>query len=378
MLARDGRRLGVLHVCSGLGYAMRGFETFALECHAALRDHSRLRSVLVRAHGHAGEDERRAPTLNRDGRIARMLGAAVRRDGYFTEQMLYALTVMPVVARERPDVLYLSDWALAGALGRLRTLTRSRYRLLLCNGAPGPPPYDRTIDHVQQLTPAYYDMALTAGEPPKRHTLLPLGVAVEPELRVLSDDERAALRGRLGLPRGGELLLSVAALNAWSKRVDYVIREVAELEPRPHLVLLGQHEDETPGILELARALLGPDGFSARTVAPEAVADYYRCADAFVLGSLYEGSGRVLLESLGQGLPTLCHDSDTTRFVTGPHGLRSDLTRRGALAALVEASRAAPMPESRRRAQHRFVQESFGWDALVPRYVEMIEACAAS
>jgi glycosyltransferase involved in cell wall biosynthesis len=307
-----------------------------------------------------------------------MLGAAVRRDGYFTEQMLYALTVMPVVARERPDVLYLSDWALAGVLGRLRALTRSRYRLLLCNGAPGPPPYDRTIDHVQQLTPAYYDMALVAGESPRRHTLLPLGVAIDRELRLPSEEERAALRERLGLPRAGELLLSVAALNAWHKRIDYVIREVAKLEQRPHLVLLGQQEAETPPILELARELLGPDGFTARTVAPEAVADYYRCADAFVLGSLYEASGRVLLESLGHGLPTLCHDSETTRFVTGPHGLRADLSRPGALAALVEAGRAAPLTESRRRAQHRFVHETFAWEALVPRYVEMIEACAAT
>lgn len=366
MVVRKPGRTRVLLACSGLGHTMRGFETFTLECHAALRDHPRLDVVLPRVR-----------TIRRDSRLARALGAGARRDGYFAEQMVYALAVMPVIARRRPDVVFLSDWALAGALGRLRALTRSRYRLLLCNGAPGPPPYDRTIDHVQQLTPAYYDMALVAGEPPARHTLLPLGVAIDPELRLPSGEERAALRGRLGLPRDGELLLSVAALNAWHKRVDYVVREVAELEQRPHLVLLGQHEDETPAILELARALLGPDGFTARTVAPEAVSDYYRCADAFVLGSLYEASGRVLLESLGHGLPTLCHDSDTTRYVTGPHGLRADLSRRGALLALIEASRAAPLPESGRRAQHRFVHETFGWEALVPRYVEMIEACAA-
>lgn len=367
MLDREPRHTRVLMACSGLGHTMRGFETFTLECHAALRDHPRLDVVLPRVR-----------TIRRDSRLARALGAAVRRDGYFAEQMVYALTVLPVIARERPDVVYLSDWALAYALGRLRALLRLRYRLLLCNGAPGPPPYARAIDHVQQLTPAYYDMALAAGEPSQRHTLLPLGVAIDRELCLLSEEERAALRGRLGLPRAGELLLSVAAVNAWHKRSDYVIREVAELEPRPHLVLLGQQEAETPAILELARELLGPDGFTARTVVPAAVSDYYRCADLFVLGSLYEASGRVLLESLGHGLPTLCHDSETTRYVTGPHGLLADLSRRGALAALIGASRAAPPSEDSRRAQHRFVLETFGWEALVPRYVEMIEACAAS
>ena len=362
--------------CSGIGIAMRGFETFAIECHAALRRHPRVKATLVRARGTPGDDERRAPTISRDSRPARALGTLARRDGYFAEQMVYALSLLPVLARERPDVILFSDWALGGALGRIRALSRSSYRLLLCNGAPGPPPYDWTIDHVQQLTPAYHQLALDAGEPPARHTLLPLGVALEPELRMPSGDERAALRASLGLPRDAELLLSVAALNIWHKRLDYVIREVAAMEPRPHLVLLGQREDETPEVLGLAAELLGADGFTARTVAPEEVSGYYRCADVFVLGSLYEASGRVLLEALGHGLPTLCHDSETTRFVTGPHGLRGDLSQPGGLRALVAAARAEPLTEARRVEQHRYAYETFGWDSLLPRYVEMIERCA--
>jgi glycosyltransferase involved in cell wall biosynthesis len=131
-------------------------------------------------------------------------------------------------------------------------------------------------------------------------------------------------------------------------------------------------------VLELAASLLGPRGFTVRTVAPEDVGDYYRSADLFVLGSRYEASGRVLLEALSNGLPTLCHDSETTRFVTGPHGLRGDLSRAGGLVALAASARDARMSESHRRAQHRFVYESFGWDALLPRYVSMLEACAAT
>jgi glycosyltransferase involved in cell wall biosynthesis len=377
MVDRPGAPIRVLLPASGLGVVMRGFETFAIECHAALRRDPRVHATLVRARGKAGEGERRAPTVPRDSRLARALGALARRDGYFAEQMGHALTLLPVIARERPQVVFFSDWALGGALGRLRALTRAGYRLLLCNGAPGPPPYDWTIDHVQQLTPAYYDMAMEAGEPPSRHTLLPLGVALEPELELPAEDERAALRTRLGLPLDRELLLSVAALNVWHKRLDYVIREVAELDPRPHLVMLGQREDETPAVLELASSLLGTGDFTARTAEPGTVRDYYRCADMFVLGSLHEASGRVLLEALGQGLPTLCHDSETTRFVTGPHGLRADFARPGGLKELVEALRADPLSEARRLAQHRLAYEKFGWDSLLPRYVEMIEACAS-
>ena len=369
----------MLLACSGLGYAVRGFETFALECHAALRGHPRLRPLLVRARGRpAGTDERSARTISRDARVARVLGAAARRDGYFAEQMVYALRLLPIIARERPHVVYFSDWALGGALGRWRAVTRSSFRLLLSNGAPGPPPYDWTIDHVQHLTPRYYDLLGAAGEPAARHTLLPLGVAVHPELRILSVDERGALRERLGLPRSGELVLSVGALNNWSKRHDYVIDELASLSPRPHLVLLGQPEPETPAVLARATQQLGRDGFTQRTVAPEAVADYYRAADACVLGSLHEAMARVLVESLGHGLPTLSHDSDTTRFVTGPHGMRGDLSRPGVLAGMLAALRREGDPAEARRERHRFARDTFGWDALLPRYVDMIAVCAGA
>jgi 1,2-diacylglycerol 3-alpha-glucosyltransferase len=357
MAEHDRRPTRVLLACSGVGHAMRGFETFAIECHAALRADERVRPVLLRGRGPAGAAERLAPTFSRESRVARLLGRAARRDGYFAEQMAYAVAAMPALARERPDVVLFSDWALGVALGGLRTLARARYRLLLCNGAPGPPPYPAAFDHIQQLTPAYHE--------------------IEPELRVLPEGERAALRERLGLPRSGELLLSVAALNRWHKRLDYVIEEVAALDRPPHLVILGQREDETPGLLDLAASRLGSSGFTARTVPPDQVGDYYRCADAFVLGSIYEAFGRVLLEALARGLPTLCHDSETTRFVTGAHGVRADLTRRGALTTMLAGLRTDGFRDERRRAQHSFVRDNFRWEALLPRYIDMIERCAA-
>jgi 1,2-diacylglycerol 3-alpha-glucosyltransferase len=378
MVERGGGPIRVLLPCSGLGIVQRGFETFAIECHAALRSHPGVRPLLLRARGPVGEEERRAPTLSRDATPARLLGRVLRRDGYFAEQLVHALTAVPTLLRERPDVVLFSDWALGHALARIRSATRSSYRLLLCNGAPGHPPYPPEFDHVQQLTPALHALALAAGEAPERQTLLPLGVALEAEPRLPAREERDALRERLGLPRDDELVLSVAALNTWHKRLDYVVREVASLDPRPHLVLLGQHEKETPALLALAAAELGTDGFTVRTVAPEAVDDYYRCADAFVLGSVYEGSGRVLLEALGRGLPTVCHDSETTRFVTGPHGLRADLKRTGALAGVLAGLRRNGFSEERRRAQHRFAYDTFGWKALTPRYVDMIARCAAA
>ena len=358
----------VLIACSGLGHVVRGFETFARDCHDALRGDPRLRVSIAVARGR---------TLPRDSRPARLLGRAARRDGYFAEQMLYAAALVPRLVRDRPDVVLVSDWALAGALGRWRKIARRRYRLLLSNGAGHPGPYDWTIDHVQQLTPGPMELALAGGEPPERHTLLPLAVTMPAALELPGPQERAALRARLQLPADREILLSVAALNVGSKRLDYLVREAAALDPPPFVVLLGQPEAETPAVLAAARDALGPGGFAVRTVAPPEVAGYYRAADVLALTSRFEAFGRVLVEAMAAGLPVIAHDAEAMRYVCGEHGTLADLSAPGALAALLEQQRRTGLSPDRRAAQHRAMRERFSWDALAPRYVALFEAVAA-
>jgi glycosyltransferase involved in cell wall biosynthesis len=140
-------------------------------------------------------------------------------------------------------------------------------------------------------------------------------------------------------------------------------------------VLLGARERETRAVLAQAEAALG-SGFTARTVSPSRVPDHYRAADALVLGSLHEAMARVLVEALGHGLPVLCHDGEVMRFVTGDQALRADLAQPGALAGLVSELRRTGDPPDARRARHAFARERFGWEALLPRYANMIERTA--
>jgi glycosyltransferase involved in cell wall biosynthesis len=193
---------------------------------------------------------------------------------------------------------------------------------------------------------------------------------------VLPEDD-PGLRRRLGLPRDAELLLSVAALNRWHKRLDYLIDEVASLERRPHLVLLGERDEEAPVVLAQARRLLGEGGFTHRTVPRAEVGAYYRAADMFVLASRHEAMGRVLVEALAHGLPVLAHDAEWSRSVVGEHGFLADLERPGALAALIEHVRSDDGGRPARLARHRDAFERFSWERLTPRYVEMVRACAA-
>ena len=274
--------------------------------------------------------------------------------------------------------MYFSEWHTGRGLALLRRLTRGSFRTLLSNGTMAVSGFGH-LDHVQQLTPAALATVLEHGADPARQTMLPLGAPLAPRLERTARAEREALRRRLRLPADRPVLLSVAALNRHHKRIDYLIEEVARLpEPRPFVVMAGQVEAETAGLRTLARERLGEEGHSIRTVPHSEVGDLYRASDALLLTSLGEALGRVMIEAMGHGLPCFVHDYPVTRFVLGEHGRFGDLSRPGGLADLLRAHGGdALRDDDGADARHRFAYENFGWDALRPRYLELMRRAAA-
>ncbi len=377
MATTPSARPRVLLVCSGLEHAHRGFESFAGECFEALRGDPDLELTLIKGSGPTGRDESAIPTLRRDTRTARAIARIWGREPFRVEQVAFGLGLLPVLARRRPDVVYFSEWHTGLVLGAYRRTTRQPLRLVLCNGTMAVDGF-RHLDRVQQLTPAALEAALARGDDPGRHVLLPLGFHIPEVLSVVSGHERASLRDRLGLPLEREVVLSVAALNRYHKRIDYLIEELARLPaPRPFLVLAGEHEGETPGLLALAAERLGTDGYSARTVRRHEMADLYRASDALVLASLGEGLPRALIEGSSWGLPCLAHDYLVSRFALGTHGVLADFSVPGRLTELLSrVTRRGIDPEDDRR-RHRFAYENFSWDRLRERYVNLLAGANA-
>jgi hypothetical protein len=66
------------------------------------------------------------------------------------------------------------------------------------------------------------------------------------------------------------------------------------------------------------------------------------------------------------------------RFVTGPHGRLADLSEPGAVAGLIGTLSATESVTERGAERHRFARESFSWDVLAPRYVEMLREVAGA
>ena len=364
--------------CAGIGFAHRGFETFSRECFEALRGRDDVRVTLVKGRGPRAPGDLTARAPGRDGAVARVLGRVLGREPYAIEQLGFSLAMLAPLAIRRPDVVFFSEWWVGLALARWRRTSRQRFKLLLSNGGLYPPERLGHVDHVHQLTPHELARALDAGVPAGRQTLLPLGVAIDRELRTLSPGDRAALRRRLRLPVDRPVAIAVAALNR-QKRHDHIARELASLpEPRPFLLMLGQREPETPALEAEVTSVLGEDGFSIRTVEPREVARHYRAADAFVLASLWEAFGRVMIEAMSHGLPCLVHDGPTQRYVLEDEAFTVDMLRPGSLAArLPEVLAEAGDPAAPER-RHRFVRERYSWARVGSRYAEMLKTCAAS
>ena len=367
----------VFLLCSGLGHINRGYESFTQECFDSLNGAPELDLTLFKGGGLPGPKQVVLPNLPRQSRLSDRLGEKIGKSGYWLEQVTFTLSLLPHIARQKPDVIYFSDTNVGNLLWHWRRLTKQKYALLFSNGGPMQPPYPRW-DFVQQVAPSHLEAARAVGQPDEKQTLLPYGIQMEPELTLLTSDERAVLCRSLGLPVGRDVVLSVGAINKRHKRMDYVVREVAALPvPRPLLVLLGQPDEETPEVRALAETLLGADGYQIRTVPYQEVSQYYHAADAFVLASLHEGFGRVFLEAMSSGLPCLAHDYPLTRFVLGSSGSLVNFTQAGSLTALLCGALQDSREAAERQARHQTTFERFSWQHLGTQYVEMIQRCVS-
>jgi glycosyltransferase involved in cell wall biosynthesis len=153
------------------------------------------------------------------------------------------------------------------------------------------------------------------------------------ELRATPAEARAAL----GLDEDRRYLLTICRLMGW-KRVDGIIRALAELPADVHLLVAGE------GDMEAAWKALARDLGLAQRVhflgnVPHAkIPLYIRAAQVFVLNSEYEGLSHTLIEVLSLGTPIVasrvCGNPEVVE--DGLNGLLVDPRRPGEVHAAIE------------------------------------------
>lgn len=363
-------KVKVFIVCSGLGNTQRGFESFTQECFDALSQVSELDITLFKGGGESTASQITLWNFPRDSRLGTYLSKLTKRGSYYIEQLSFTLSLLPYIYREQPDIIYFSDITIGNALWHWRKNTRQSYKLVLSNGGPFSAPFDRW-DRIQQVAPSHLQAALQAGEPIEKQILVPYGIKMDSQLNMLSASEKTRLRCKLGLPEDLPIVLSVAAINKYHKRIDYLIREISRLpKPHPYLLILGQMESESSEIIELANQLLEADNFKFTTVASHQISEYYQVANIFVLASLTEGFGRVFLEAMSYGLPCLAHDYEVSRFVLKDEGYFADFRISNNLANLIQQALTQDNEDAKYR-RYQSIYERFSWESLRAAHVDM-------
>jgi glycosyltransferase involved in cell wall biosynthesis len=226
-------------------------------------------------------------------------------------------------------------------------------------------------DQVTALSHALKDAAVQAGAKPEKIAIVPNGVDIH-RFAPPEDDRR-------GPPSEQPPIILFTGFLIKRKGVRYLLEALALLPsdmPRYRAVIVGEGPEEDALRAQVAALGLGERvefaGFQPQAV----VSEWMRQARVFVLPSLEEGQGVVLLEALASGTPVVASDVDGIRDVVVPEvGYRVAAADPVALAVALEQllrSDAATWQRMSQAARLRAVQV-YDWDKIAARFVEIYE-----
>ncbi len=375
------RQPNIAVACSGLGHVQRGVEAWAADLARALRR----RGVPVTLFGAAATDASVVPLpcLKRGGRAAGAIGRFFRPLGgwryglgsaYEVEETTFSVSLWRRVRRQF-DILHVQDPLIATLLNRLHGAGLSRPRVILANGTGESVEALAHLPVIQELTPAAAARwPARAGGP----AIFTVPNFIDPA--VFTPGDRAAARRRLGLAAACFVVLCCAAIKRYHKRIDYLIREFADFaasyDGEAVLVVAGAREPGTEAIIAEGRERLGARVRFLTDLPRAQMPDLYRAADLFVLTSLWETFGIVLLEAMATGLPVLCHDAPSFRYVAGPAGHYADLAQPGALARALTALAATERRAALARAARAHVVANFAEAVVLDQILAMYRSVA--
>ncbi len=224
---------------------------------------------------------------------------------------------------------------------------------------------------------------LSAGAPEERVALVPHGVDTD-RFRPAAAEERAALRGRLGLSEAARVITYTGRLLR-GKGLEFLLEAFARLAPRDpnaHLLLVGSGAGQALSVEPELRSRAGEVGLRDRvtfTGRVEAVEDCLRASDVFAFPSVFEALGISLVEAAACGLPAV--GSRTGGIVDViEDGVTGLLVPPGDAAALEDAltrllAEPALREEMGRRARQR-TRRLFDADDALDRYRALFHEAA--
>ena len=337
------RKKRICIASSGLGHVARGIEAWADDLATALNQRGE-EVILCKGGGEAERDfERVIACWKREDTKTHTLLMGMPSSlgwrigmgsGYAIEQSTFTRGLIKVLREEDVDILHVQDPFVALGVQRASERGELRTRVVLGHGTEEPHSFLSKITYVQHLAPWHQSEAADAGFAKDAWTSIPNFVDTDlfhPQVG------SCQVRSELGIPEDAFVVLVAAAIKRHHKRIDYVIREMASLlRRRPDcplvLVVAGGWEQDTDELISMGRKLLGDRVRFLVRFPRERMADLYRAADVFALGSLKEMMPLALLEATSSGLPCVVHSHPVMQWMIGAGGLSVDMQKDGQLA----------------------------------------------
>jgi glycosyltransferase involved in cell wall biosynthesis len=355
-------------ISCGLGHVNRGFEVSAARWQQALQNEERLDIKLFC--GGRYPNSTIVWNCPRDGFVTNLLRQLkLLNDGCRLEQISFAYSFLPHLLRWQPDVIWTQEYTFGHILNFFRQKFKLHYQIIFCNGAPVAPNYYQEFDYIQHLTADSEREGREFGISAQKMQVLP---HCTPQKKFI---ESRQIRKEFGYTESDWIVVCLAAWNRHHKRIDYLIEEIAALEnPQIKLLLCGQPEAETNLLKALGAEKLG-DRIQWRTLPADEVNNALYLADVFVLPSLWEGLGAVLVEAAMAGLPIVSHPHAGSRFILQDDFWMADLSQTGNLAKRLAQFKNHPPDKGRIKQLQTQVLERFSDRALAPQFYEMVQKC---
>jgi glycosyltransferase involved in cell wall biosynthesis len=373
------RNTKIALVSSGLGNVERGFEVSCARWFHALKNHTDFDVHLLAGGNYP--DAVTVPNIKRNSLLLKKLSELpilpekMRWElTYGVEQISFLPGLLGELSKINPDVVWVKDVPLAHFIMAAAHLPNYHYKVIFANGGIFNPQNYKCFDHIQQLNFGGYGVALEAGIPGSKMDLIPNCLDAE---ELWDQCRDTSVRQKYGIAEDDYMIVCCAAWNRYHKRIDYLIEEVAKLnDPKIKLVLCGVEESDTPYLKALGEKLL-QDRVIWLTLPVEQVPSVVAAANLFVLPSLDEGLGNVLIEAAIIGTPIICHPHSGAKFIIEDPQWMCDISANGALASrIVQMRENPPSISSIDTLRHR-VYEKFSDRHLVQDFSRMIEKTLA-
>jgi 1,2-diacylglycerol 3-alpha-glucosyltransferase len=322
---------------SGLGHVYRGIEAWADDLAAALHQ----RGVAVTLYKGGGEAvrsyEKVVGCLQRESsknlRLLRRLPTRLSwRLGlgspYAIEQTTFAWNLIRQLQRHPADILHVQDPLVAIWAQRAHRLRLIKTKTILAHGTEEPVSFLKKIDYVQHLAPWHAEQVRAQGVWKPGWTTIPNFIDTTKYFPGTSP----RLRKQLCIPEDAFVVLTVAAIKRWHKRIDYLLHEFAQVQlPNAYLVVAGGREDDTDDLIAEGQQLLGDRVRFLVRFPREQMPELYRAANLFVLASLFEMMPIALIEAAASGLYCVVHRFPVMEWMANSGGLAIDMTATGEL-----------------------------------------------